>query len=185
MVLLASLVLPNCALMQSQKTIPGWRPRAFQRWLPLIQKLSELTSAVSVPIQRCKLAENLWTALIQLRSTLKNQFFIAAKSALSNVVSSLISSETAPNSADFLWIQDDMPQINFQFYLETIRSSSNSLHRILIFSPYCWNGVNSKEVFVLPSKEPKMKLKHKLLGFLVLLKWENWYESTFQKHFRV
>ena len=61
---------------------------------------------------------------------MKNQFFRAAKSALSNAVSApispattlfqrstaLISPETDLNTGDFLWIQDDILQFNFQFF---------------------------------------------------------------------
>ena len=47
-----------------------WGLREFQRWSPLIQRLSTLTSAVSIPIRRCTLPENLWTALIFLATAL-------------------------------------------------------------------------------------------------------------------
>ena len=70
----------------------------------LIQKLSALTSAVSVLMQRCTLTENLWTALIQLLSARKNQFFRAAKSTLNSADSELILSETALISDEQRWI---------------------------------------------------------------------------------
>ena len=43
---------------------PSWYLWCFQRWSPLIQNLSPLTTVVLVLILRCTSTERLWTALI-------------------------------------------------------------------------------------------------------------------------
>ena len=90
---------------------------------------------------------------------------------------------TALSSPGF---KDDIFQFNFEFFFEIFRSTSILRHRILTFRPNGWKEVNSKEVFpAQPSYGPKIWLKLIFLGFFVLLKWENWYDSSFQKHFPV
>ena len=82
-------------------------------WVPA-NKYSAVTSAVSL-IQRCTLPGNLWAALIQLWSALKNHLFWATKSAL--------------NSARFLWercflVDSWLTMFSSTFIFESFRSTS-------------------------------------------------------------
>ena len=135
----------------------GWRHRGIQRWSTLIQKCFTPDSALFIALKPLNSADS---AL----NSATNKILQSWKPALNSMVSALISSGTAVNSADFWQIQSEIFGWFF-FVFEIFKNTSISRHITLIFSPIRYRSEHQKLSYSIFSRS-KHITKTNTFGFL-------------------